>query len=294
MFTIIITIILSALAFVLLGIKSKGTSYSKEYSWGKTKKQLLVIPVAALIMLFGVITTIGANRVGVLYDPFNGGVQSYLLGEGMKFKSPFSTVYQINTEMSELTFEDISVQTSDSQWVKSKLQVQVKIDKEQAFTYFKKYKDKNFDDISNILKNTTQKQLEAVSTKYNIMNILGDSRNDIVNQTLVNLKIELAKDGIIIERLVLVDTDAGDTIETAIANEAAAKKNAEAATYLKEKAQLEGEAQVITAQKTKESNDLMTQSLTSAILTKMYYEKWDGKLPTTMTGDSTILSIPAK
>lgn len=294
MLTIIFTIILSIIAFWLLGATVKGSGFSKEYGWNFSKKQILVIPIAILIMLFGIVTTIGANRVGVLYDPFNGGVQSYLLGEGMKFKSPFSTVYQINTEMSELSFDDISVQTNDSQWVKAKLQIQVKIDKEQAFTYFKNYKDKNFNDISNILKNTTQKQLEAVSTQYNIMNILGDSRNDIVNKTLDNLKVEFAKDGIIIERLVLVDTDAGDTIETAIANEAAAKKNAEAAKYLKEKAQLEGEAQVITAQKTKESNDLVTQSLTGAILTKMYYEKWDGKLPTTMTGDSTILSIPAK
>lgn len=294
MVTIIFAILAALLTFGLLGVKSNGSGYSKEYDWHFTKRQIIAIPVALLIMLFGMITTIGANRVGVLYDPFGGGVQSYLLGEGMKFKSPFSTVYQINTEMSELTFEDISVQTSDSQWVKSKIQIQVKIDREQAFTYFKKYKDKNFNDISNILKNTTQKQLEAISTKYNIMNILGDSRNDIVNQTLANLKVELAKDGIVVERLVLIDTDAGDTIETAIANEAAAKKNAETAKYLKEKAQLEGEAQVITAQKTKESNDLMTQSLTSAILTKMYYEKWDGKLPTTMTGDSTILSIPVK
>lgn len=228
-----------------------------------------------VIILFGCFTTIGANTVGIMFNPFKGGIQNEVLGEGFKSKSPLDKVYKISTEVQEFTFKDISVQTNDSQYVNSIIQVQVRIDKEKVFEYFKKYGGKSLNDIQNILSNTTQKQLEKVTIQYNIMEVLGEKRDEIVNKTLEEIKSELIKDGILIERIVLVDTDAGYAIEQAIAKEASAKKEAETAKYLKEKAQLEGEAKVIEAQKERESNELKQKTLTNEILTEKMLEKWN-------------------
>lgn len=238
-----------------------------------------------ILIVFGCFTTIGANQVGIMYNAFKGGIQNEVLGEGFKTKTPFDKVYKISTEVQEFTFEEISVQTNDSQFVNAILQLQVRIDKAQAFEYFKKYGGKKLEDIKSILSNTTQKQLEQVTTQYNIMEVLGEKRDEIVNRTLEAVKNELINDGILVERVILVDTDAGDTIETAIQNEASAKKEAETAKYLKEKAELEGEAKVIEAQKEKEANDLKQTSLTNQILMEKMIEKWNGTLPTTMLGD---------
>ena len=243
-----------------------------------------------LIIIFGCFTTIGANTVGIMFNPFKGGIQDEVLGEGFKSKSPLDKVYKISTEVQEYTFKDMTVQTSDSQWVNSIIQIQVRIDREQAFEYFEKYGGKNLNDIQSILSNTTQKQLEKVTIQYNIMEVLGEKRDEIVNRTLEEIKEELLKDGILVERIVLVDTDAGEAIEQAIEKEASAKKEAETAKYLKEKAQLEGEAKVIEAQKEKESNELKQKTLTSEILTEKMLEKWNGQLPTTVLNDD-ILSI---
>lgn len=243
-----------------------------------------------LIIFFGCFTTIGANTVGIMFNPFKGGIQNEVLGEGFKGKSPLDKVYKISTEVQEFTFNNISVQTNDSQYVNSIIQVQVRIDRENAFEYFKKYGGKDLKDIQSILSNTTQKQLEKVTIQYNIMEVLGEKRDEIVNKTLEEVKSELIKDGILIERIVLVDTDAGDAIEQAIAKEASAKKEAETAKYLKEKAQLEGEAKVIEAQKEKESNELKQKTLTNEILTEKMLEKWNGQLPTTILNDD-ILSV---
>ena len=122
------------------------------------------------------------------------------------------------------------------------------------------------------------------------MEVLGEKRDEIVNKTLINSKEELIKDGILVDRIVLVDTDAGNDVEQAIKNEAIAKKNAEAAIYKKQQAQTEGEAKVIEAQKTKEANELLNKTLTDEILFQQFIEKWDGKLPTTYAGDD-VLSI---
>lgn len=242
------------------------------------------------MIIFGCFTIIEANTVGIMYNPFKNGIQNEVLAEGFKSKSPFDKVYKISTEVQEFTFKDLSVQTNDSQWVNSIIQVQVRIDREKAFEYFKKYGGKNLNDIQNILSNTTQKQLEKISIQYNIMEILGEKRDEIVTKTSEELRKELLNDGIVIERIVLVDTDAGDAIENAIAKEASAKKEAETAKYQKEKAQLEGEAKVVEAQKEKEANELKQKTLTNQILAEKMIEKWNGTLPTTMLGQD-ILSV---
>lgn len=243
-----------------------------------------------IMIVFGCFTSIGANNVGIMYNPFKNGIQNEVLSEGFKNKTPFDKVYKISTEVQEFTFDNMSVQTNDSQWVNSIIQIQVRIDREKAFEYFKKYGGKNLNDIKNILSNTTQKQLEKITIQYNIMEVLGEKRDEIVNKTLEEVKTELLNDGILVERIVLVDTDAGESIEQAIQKEASAKKEAETAKYQKEKAELEGQAKVIEAQKEKEANELKQKSLTNEILTEKMIEKWNGTLPTTMMGKD-ILSV---
>ena len=271
MFIIILSVILTLMVFATLSIDVK------EDKFKVTKKSFLSL-FCLLLIGFGCFTNIGANRVGIVYNPFKGGIQSYTLGQGYKTKSPLTKIYKINTEVQEFTFKNISVQTNDSQFVNAIIKAQVKIDSNKAFEYFSKYKDKNLEDISSLLSSTMQKQLETITTQYNIMDVLGAKRDEIVNKSLDLIQKELLKDGISVLRITLVDTDAGEQIEKAISNEAVAKKEAETAEYKKQKAQLEGEAKVIEAQKEKEANELISKTLTDELLMEQFIEKWDGKL----------------
>ena len=271
MFIIILSVILTLIVFATLSIDVTNDKFKV------TKKSFLSL-LCLLLIGFGCFTNIGANRVGIVYNPFKGGIQSYTLGQGYKTKSPLTKIYKINTEVQELTFKNISVQTNDSQFVNAVIKAQVKIDSNKAFEYFSKYKDKNLEDISGLLSSTMQKQLETITTQYNIMDVLGAKRDEIVNKSLDLIQKELIKDGISVLRITLVDTDAGEQIEKAIANEAVAKKEAETAEYKKQKAQLEGEAKVIEAQKEKEANELISKTLTDELLMEQFIEKWDGKL----------------
>lgn len=271
MFIIILSVVLTLIVFATLSIDVINDKFKV------TKKSFLSL-FCLLLIGFGCFTNIGANRVGIVYNPFKGGIQSYTLGQGYKTKSPLTKIYKINTEVQELTFKNISVQTNDSQFVNAIIKAQVKIDSNKAFEYFSKYKDKNLEDISSLLSSTMQKQLETITTQYNIMDVLGAKRDEIVNKSLDLIQKELLKDGISVLRITLVDTDAGEQIEKAISNEAVAKKEAETAEYKKQKAQLEGEAKVIEAQKEKEANELISKTLTDELLMEQFIEKWDGKL----------------
>lgn len=283
MILIIITIVLILITAFGLGIDLNNDT------WKPNKKMLLSL-VWLILIVFGCFTNIGANRVGIVYNPLKGGIQSYTLNQGYKTKSPFTKVYKINTEVEELTFNNISVQTSDSQYVNTIIKAQVKIDSNKAFEYFSKHRDKSLEDISSLLSATIQKQLESITIQYNIMELLGAKRDEIVNKSLELIKAELSKDGIEVLRITLVDTDAGDAVEKAIANEAVAKKEAETAEYKKQKAQLEGEAKVIEAQKEKEANELISRTLTKELLTEKFIEKWNGELPKVSSGD-TLLDV---
>ena len=279
---IIVSIVLSIITVIGIGLYC---IYEENKLWWSLLGFLWL-----LLILLGCFTKIGANQVGIMYNPFKGGIQDEVLGEGFKSKTPFDKVYKISTQVQEFTYENISVQTNDSQFVNTVLQLQVRIDNTQAFQYFKKYGGNQLKDIQTILSNTAQKELEKVTTQYNIMEVLGEKRDEIVNKTLESLKTELLKDGILVERIILVDTDAGEKIEQAIQNEASAKKEAETAKYLKEKAELEGEAKVIEAQKDKEANELKQTTLTKEILAEKMIEKWNGTLPTAVLGED-ILSL---
>ena len=58
------------------------------------------------------------------------------------------------------------------------------------------------------------------------------------------------------------------------------------------KAQAEAEAILITARAQAEANRLLSESLTDRILAKMYYEKWDGKLPYLYGASDQIIQVP--
>lgn len=60
------------------------------------------------------------------------------------------------------------------------------------------------------------------------------------------------------------------------------------------KAEAEAQAILIAAQAQAEANKLLSESLTNALLEKMYYEKWDGKLPYIYGGDgmTPIVNVP--
>ena len=252
--------------------------------------KVLFSPLWLLIILFGCFSMVPANSVGIRYNPFNGGTQKTTVKEGFYFKNPLEKIYKLSTKVEEFKFENISIQTKDSQFVTTILQVQARIDKSSASEYFKKYGDKSLTDIQSILSNTIQKEFEKVTTTYNVMEVLGEKRDEIVNKTLVNVQNELSKDGIIVERVVLVDTDAGAEVEKAIQNEAIAKKEVETAEYNKQKAEIEGEAKVIEAQKEKEANELLNKTLTEEILLQQFIEKWNGELPK-VTSDNNIFDV---
>ena len=267
------------------------------------KKALALLSLLILIPAF--IARVPANSVGIKYSPFSGTSEN-TLDEGFHKKNPFEKIYKISTEVQTMTVSNLTTQTKDAQYLTSILDIKYKVNNDNAFVIFKQYR--TLDNMSkNLVVSTTQRVLEQVTTKYNVIDILGEKRSDVYAELEVSLYEEFALYGVEFKSITINDMDAGERLENAITEEAVAKKAVETAeqellkaeTQAKQKsvtakaeqeaAKIEAETKIIKAQAEKEANELLQQSLNENILIQQWISKWNGATPSYYGGNGTDL-----
>ena len=301
MIWIVLTIIVALILLIVLGLQ-KNNKYNM--TWKLNKKHIFVL-LSLIIFVPGFITKVPVNSVGIKYSPFTGTSET-TLDEGFHVKNVFDKVYNISTEVQTTNIENMTAQTQDAQYVNTWLDVKYRVNQTNAFLVFTQFR--TLDRMSEtLITPTVQRALESVTTKYNVIDILGEKRNDIYKELQATLTEEFAKSGVEFYSVSIIDMDAGDEIEKAITAEAVAKKAVETAeqellksqTEAKRKsviakaeqeaAQIDAETKIIEAQAEKEANELLQQSLTENILMQQWINKWDGKVPTYYGGSGADL-----
>ncbi|RGJ72161.1 prohibitin family protein [Eubacterium sp. TM05-53] len=286
MMKLIISVLLLAatIATFVCGMK-KVKDGMEEFKVNK-KCFLSIIPLGLLVFVQS-ICVIPSNTVGVKYSALNG-TSKNTLKEGVHFVTPFiDKIYKIDTTVQERTDESVSVQTKDAQWAKMQVNVKYEVSKSNAFKVYKQYK--TMDALKeNIIGNYAQNAMNEVCSNYNIIDLLGDQRNEIINKASEILRENLEKEGVTLKMLTIKDLDAGEKIEKAISDEAVAKKQVETAKQKQEKARTEAETKLIEAEGEANANAVKTKALTPEVLQEQWINKWDGKLPKVTDGNTMI------
>lgn len=285
-------LIIAAIAiFALLGLYKVNKEYrNSELKWKYNKKCLFAIIPLVIWCLSMTIVFVPTNTVGVKWSAF-GGTSETTLNEGIAFKIPFmDKIYTIPTTVQERTIKDVSVQTKDAQFIKMEVNVKYQVNRSNAFKVYKRYGD--METLKqNIIGNYAQKSVETIATQYNVVEVLGEKKNELYNRAIADLKSTLAKEGVELTSLTIKDMDAGKEIEDAISKEAVAKKSVETAKQEKEKALIVAEKKKIDAQGDADANEIKTSKLTESVLKEMMIKKWDGKLPVVSSDNGNILDI---
>lgn len=296
---LIASVIVTVILFVCLG-------YNMDAKWGFKVRQVLCL-FGLLILLPGFITKIPANSVGIVYSPF-GGTQEQTLSEGFHSKNIFDKIYKISTEVQTMTVENLTTQTKDAQFLTSILDIKYRVNTSNAYLIFKQFR--TLTNMSeNLIVPTTQRVLEHITTQYNIIDILGEKRNNIYSELESALTEEFSKYGVEFYSISITDMDAGESLEKAISDEAVAKKAVETAeqnllkaeTEAKQKsvqakaeqdaAKINAETKLIEAEAEKKANEMLNQSLTDNVLLKEWIKKWDGHMPTYYSGSDDGMSV---
>lgn len=287
MIKLIISVLLlvATIATLVITLKKEDKYDNITFQWNK-KGLLSIIPLGLLVFVQS-ICVIPSNTVGVKYSALHG-TSKDTLKEGVHFVTPFvDKIYKIDTTVQERTDDNVSVQTKDAQWAKMQVNVKYEVSKSNAFKVYKQYK--TMDALKdNIIGNYAQNAMNEVCSNYNIIDLLGDKRNEIINQATDILKQDLEKEGVTLKMLTIKDLDAGKKIEKAISDEAVAKKQVETAKQKQEKARTEAETKLIEAEGEANANAVKTKALTPEVLQEQWINKWDGKLPKVTDGNTMI------
>lgn len=287
MIKLIISVLLlvATIATLVITLKKENEFGCVTLKWNK-KGLLSIIPLGLLVFVQS-ICVIPSNTVGVKYSALHG-TSKDTLKEGVHLVTPFvDKIYKIDTTVQERTDDNVSVQTKDAQWAKMQVNVKYEVSKSNAFKVYKQYK--TMDALKdNIIGNYAQNAMNEVCSNYNIIDLLGDKRNEIINKATDILKQNLEKEGVTLKMLTIKDLDAGKKIEKAISDEAVAKKQVETAKQKQEKARTEAETKLIEAEGEANANAVKTKALTPEVLQEQWINKWDGKLPNVTDGNTMI------
>ena len=315
-------LIFTIIAFIIILVGSLGLIYFlRTYKNKKKCSYLLSIFSIAIfaILLFDSFTTIPANSVGIIYDEINGGIQEKTYAEGYHGKSIFEHITTISTANRSARVNTTG-QTNDGQYAILELSIIYKIKTEDAGKF---YRISNDADISTDALNTIIKSsLQSSTIKYNIFELLSTE----LENARVEFKETLAENLYSNYFITLVDVafddiDGGEEVEaileasakaqqqidiaklTAEADKITAQNKAEidklladAAAYaIKIEGEAKGDASSAYVEKIKgmidnlhDNNDekLTYNQCSDLVLSIVFYDTWDGKLPEVLTSDS--------
>ena len=285
----------------------------------------IVSAIVLIVMIIGVCvctTRVPTGSVGVVNN-LNGGVTGEVLTQGFHFVAPTKdvTIYSIGLEQSYLTAtekgdskkdESFSIPTSDGKTVKVDLEFTYRFDADKITKTFTKFKGRDGAEVKEtFIKPKVIAWTQEVSAQYPVTDLFGDKRTEINNELNRVLKEKFADYGIIIDSVnftnIAVDKETEQAIQQKVnaqqANELAkiqadtakinAEKDAEVARVKAEAkldvAKIEAEEQKVRAEAEAEANKKIAQSMTDELIEKARVEKWDGKYPQIVGGDTTIL-----
>lgn len=264
-------------------ISEKGKTVSTSSSFGgfsfqrlskKTWLQL-AIAFAVLVGIFSTVSIVPTGKIAVVTR--FGKVTSRELGEGIHIKLPIEQVVQYDIKVQKEE-SDARAASKDLQDINSKLVINFKLQpgeiKKIHQTIGKDYNVK-------LISPAVQEVFKATTAKFDATELITD-RAQVKNDSQTMLEERLSKYGIILIDVSITDFQFSQEFIGAIENKQIAQQNAERAKFNLEASKTDAEAQ-----------RAQSETLSALFLQKQAIEKWDGKLPQYLGGES-VFNLPLK
>jgi regulator of protease activity HflC (stomatin/prohibitin superfamily) len=294
------------------------------------KKQIIGFTIsflAIVILILGFFTMsekIEPGYKGVVYS-LNGGLKDKVLGQGLQFVWPWEDVtqYPVSTETVYLTKghtegssdnDSFNINTYDGKSVNVDVVYSYKMESDMLPHIFTKFRRQTHQEIqASYLKTQIKTVMQEVSTNYSVLGVYAEKRGEVTKEMQKLLTDRLVKDGIIIENFSL--SDVRPDKETLKSLQAIAdaqnrqeflkreQKNKEQEA-INAKIEAEGKKKVaivnaeanaeqtrINAEAQSKANELLTKSLTPAIIQDNWIKRWNGVQPY-VSGSNSIVQIP--
>ena len=243
------------------------------------------------IIFLNPFTTIPAGQRGIVMH--FGKVQNRVLDEGLHLKFPFiSSIRKMSVRVKKTDIE-VPAGTKDLQTIKTTVSLNWHVDPQQVHRIFQDVGDEKAITSQIIIPALTE-VLKAATPKRNAEEII--VRRDILKAEIDQSIAKRLKDyGIIVDDTSLVNISFSPEFSKSIEAKQIAEQEAKQAEYLAQKAKQEAIAEVNRAKGKAEAQKLIRASLTQELIQQQAITKWNGQLPSVMTGDESLpfINLPS-
>lgn len=285
----IVIAIIGIIAFIILLVlglanKSKGP---------------IIASIAALIVcgFLSCMASVPTGHTGVITT--FGKVADYTYDAGFHIKKPWENVIMMDNRVQKQSTE-LSCFSADIQEVEMIYTINYQIRQTDAMTIYSTIGTEYYNTV--IIPCITE-SVKTVTAKYTAENLISN-RTELAQVIEEDLATKLDAYNIILVSTSIEDMDFTDEFTNAVeAKQVAQQNKLKAETEADQKrveAQANADAQVIAAQgqadslviqaqAEAEANELLSKSLTDKILEKMYYDNWNGILPSVVGNESVVV-----
>ena len=262
----------------------------------------ILVVILAVIFLGSSFVVIPAGHTGVALT--FGKVEDVVLQEGLHFKVPF--VQKIVVVDNRIVKLDVNTEafSKDLQTITTVVAVNYHVGKENSQTLYKNV-GMGFEEV--LITPAVNEVLKAVTAKYTAVELVS-SRAEVSMLLDDGLNEKLNAYGIFINELNIINWDFSEEYINAVEAKQVAEQNLIKTRTEQEQALViantEAQKRVIAAeaeaneikvlaQANAESNRIITESISELLIKYQTVAKWDGKLPTVMSGsDNMLIDIP--
>ncbi len=245
----------------------------------------VVVIIALLIVALNSFTTVKAGHSGVVLTFED--VSDTVLSEGLHFKIPFVQRIVLIDNRVQKAESACSAASKDLQTVSSTIAVNYKVLNSCSASV---YQNIGLDYEAKIITPAIQECVKAVTAKFTAEELI-TNRQSIGDQMMELLKEKVTEYGIEIQIFNIIAFDFTDEYNAAIEAKQTAQQNALKAEQDLQRIKVEAEQKIAQAEAEAEAYRLKSEQITPEILISNYIEKWDGKLPTVVSGDGGTMML---
>lgn len=294
---IVISLIAVVALFVILGV-------DKKKGWTLSRRQILCL-AGLLLVIPSMFATVPTGHTGIM--TLFGEVQDGTLEAGLHFKNPLMQVVVMDNRTQKAVVQTACF-SSDTQEVSITYTINYQIEKQNAMNIYKQIGPNYYDTV---MQPRIMDVVKSVFAQYSAGNLIS-SRAELSTSINEKLKSELASYNIIVVNTAIEDMDFSDAYTNAVEEKqvaeqkklqaeieqeqmlleakAQAEKQQIAAQAEAEVAKIQADAAKYAGEKEAEMNKKLGETLTKELIEYYYSQKWDGKLPT-FVGGETVLPI---
>jgi regulator of protease activity HflC (stomatin/prohibitin superfamily) len=214
-----------------------------------------------------------------------GALTGHVRGEGWHLRIPFidgNRNIEVRIQKEEVM---ATAASKDLQSVSSKVAVNYAVNPNQVIQLYQNVGE-NYRE--RVISPAIQESVKSVTARFTAEELI-TKRGEVSDQILNELRSRLSGEGLTVTDLNIVDFDFSDSFNRAIEEKVTAEQEALAAKNRLEQVKYEAEQEIAAAKGKAEAQRIEGEALRAnpEVIQLRAIERWDGRLPTYMVGDTT-------